>query len=267
MTLCVPCVSLTLIGPLGLGIFKAHSSPRTGLSVCRNMLWAPDPFSLNNGSLVLFYGGADGTNQMLTHETQDTAWNHNHTFEGSSADSGIECTSRGDEIVDSWMIDTKGRLIQTSFNFNPRSNQTAYFAGRWENGTIFDGPVQGPTSISAIKYTGNYTTYENSTFVYIVPRDNIVTGFNVDTSNRSSVPAKAEDPCQISNIPVVSGSKIASVALRTGLLNRDTGTYGEVNKVFVQTTSDPTQIWVLSGTFDNDNTSFAADGNGSTIVN
>lgn len=47
------------------------------------MLWSPDPSGLNNGSLVLFYGGADGRNRMLTHQVQDTAWKSNYTFESS----------------------------------------------------------------------------------------------------------------------------------------------------------------------------------------
>lgn len=254
------------IGPLGLRKFEAHISPHTGLSVCKNMLWSPDSFGLNEGSLVLFYGDVDGSNHMLTHDVQDTAWKYNHTFLDSSAESGIECTCRGDEIVDAWMIGTKGQVLQASLNFNLTSNQTAYTPGQWKNGTIYDGPILGPTSISAIKYTGNDTFVEsNSTFIYINPGNNTIIGFNVDTSNRSQVPAHRTDNGTISNQPIVSGSKFATVDLRTDKIDPNTKVYGVENKIIVQPASNPSQMLMTRRNFGADGTSFDPDGKASEI--
>jgi hypothetical protein len=221
------------------------------------MLWLPDELGLNNGSLVLFYGGEDGRNHMLTRITQDTAWNDNHTFEDSSAASGIECTSRGDQITDAWMINLKGQLTQASFNFDPKSNSSVYPAGEWTSGVVYDGAIQTPTSISAIKYSGNTTFFEtNSTFVHFVGPSGVVSEINVNTYDRSRGPIMEQNSWSVGNLQVVSGSKIASVDLRTSARDLETDVFGEDSKIFLQLADDPKQISVMSRNFADNPTSF-----------
>ena len=249
-----------MTGPLGLGQLKAHSSSHTGLSVCKNMLWSADALDLNNGSIVLFYGGEDGKNHMLTHVIQDTVWQDTYTLEDSSAASGIECTSRGDRIIDAWMINSQGQLTQASFNFDPTSNSSVYPAGAWTSGVVYDGAIQVPTSISAIKYSGNTTTFEtNSTFVHFVGPDGIVSEINVDTYDRSRAPTKTQGSWDVGDLQIVSGSKIASVDLRTSARDLVTRDFGEDSKIFLQFADDPRQISVMSRNFADNPISFVID--------
>ncbi|KIX02534.1 uncharacterized protein Z518_08475 [Rhinocladiella mackenziei CBS 650.93] len=250
-----------LPGSLGLRGYKANSSPTTGLSVCKNMLWSSDPTGFQNGSLVLLYGGQDGHNHMLTHSVQDTAWYHNHTFENSFAASGIECTSRGASITDIWMLDAKHRLIQSSFEFDPRSTSSAYPAGQFTSGTVFDGPIQTPTPISAIKYSGPTLTYhQNSTFVRFVGLDGVVREINVATYDRSGPPALVSTSRSVGDVQIdQKGGKIASVELRTMAQDLDTKERGQVSYVFLQSVDQPTQISPLSQNFYDNANSFTLD--------
>lgn len=196
-------------------------------------------------------------NHMLTHETQQTLWNFNRTFQDSLAASGIECTDRGDEITDVWMISSAGQLSQTSFNFDPKSDNSVYRAGEWTPpGVIYEGAVRDPTSISAIKYTGNSSTYKSgSTFIHFIATDDTIQGVNVDTSNRSYVPGLTEYFWNVSSSTIVDGSKIASVALPT--YNTNGQRLGEDVKVFAQFMSNVTQISMMSRNFDSGAVSFA----------
>ena len=248
--------SLTSQGSLGLRRYKANSSPNTGLSVCRNMLWSSDPTGSQSGSLVLFYGGGDGLNHMLTHNVQDTAWHKNYTFTDSNATSGIECTVRGASIVDAWMLNSDNRLTQASYEFDTSSTSLKYQPGNWTFGVVFEEKILSPTPISAIKYTGNDTENDirqNSTFVTFVS-GGIVRETNVDTWNRSASPTPPVLPPQsILDTQIASkGGKIASVALRT------TGG-AQVSYVFLETIDEPKQITPISRYFQSNPNDFEVD--------
>lgn len=172
---------------------------------------------------------------MLVHEIQDTAWKENYVFEDSSAESGVECTNRRSEILDTWMIDSKGQLMQASFNFNRTLNNTAYTPANWTFGIVYDRDILTPTSISAIKYSGDSSAWNSSsTFVNFFTSGGRVAGINVHTEDRTNPPSLTSDFWIVSNGTIVNGSKIASVSLATNQNDLNTQNGGRENKIFLQ---------------------------------
>lgn len=158
------------------------------------------------------------------------------------------------------MIDSKGQLVQASLNFDPKSNNTVYDAGQWKLGVVYNNTIQNPTSISAIKYTGNTSIEDsstdppsviepNSTFVYFVEADGNVIGINVGTYNRSIGPQVVQNSWKIGNSSIVSESKFAGVILKTGVNSKTDQRNGVDHKIFLQLAISPEQIAVLSRNF------------------